>query len=481
MAAESPFIDLRRLADWFSTSPTRPSLHVERIVTRLGATAIPLLGREIASSNAHRRDAARAALGRLASDGELRGRVIAELQAITDGASASDDAGKVSAVGLLAELGEKRVARFANPSAIQHSAAVALAAQLDTAADVAAAVDLMVAQLADDDLVQLVAIMAEAAPVAAHRVAGELGVRLDVAAELRERVAEVALLGAPEPPATNKPSRPTHVHLMIESPANAGRAAPPEAVRSVIDREARVVVVAIRKISGERRWRRWAVLIANERIEDCLHEDLTGELDATGLVDKLVEDGYRVASTELERAKTLVAAAARASGESLPSPYYLGRDLLELGDAHLSRARARPAVAAIGRAVELIADGDVARAKLLLARCDESADSAAAMAACLLAQARADEAVPHLLRACELEPSWPLHHWNLAAAYHVIADAALCRQALRRFVATSAGSGSTALAGDPDQPARLASANRMIAELERVAKLRAGGRRLRKK
>jgi hypothetical protein len=455
MGAESPFIDLRRLADWFSTSPTRPSLHVERIVARLGATAIPLLGREIASTSATRRDAARAALGRLASDGELRGRVIAELRAIVDRAS-GDDAAKVCALGLLGELGEKRVAKFANPSAIQHSSAVALAAQLDTAADVAAAVDLMIAQLADDDLVQLVAIMAEAAPVAAHRVADELCVRLDVAAELRERVAEVALLGTPPALAASKPTRPVQAHVMI-------------------DRDSRVVVVAIRKITGERRWRRWAVLIANQRIEDCLHEDLTGDLDATALIDKLIDDGYRVASTELERAKTLIAAAARVTGDALPSPYYLGRDLFELGDAHLSRARARPATAAIGRAVELIADGDVARARLLLARCEESADSAAAMAACLLGQARPDEAVPHLVRACELEPSWPLHHWNLAAGYHAIGDAALCHQALRRFVATSAA--PSALAGDPDQAARLASATRMIAELERVAKLT--GRRLR--
>jgi tetratricopeptide (TPR) repeat protein len=459
MGAESPFIDLRRLADWFSTSPTRPSLHVERIVSRLGATAIPLLGREITSANPHRRDAARAALGRLASNGDLRVRVLAELRAIVDDASACcDDAAKVCALGLLAELGEKRVARFANPSAIQHSSAIALAAQLDTAADVAAAVELMVAQLADDDLVQLVAIMAEAAPVAAHRVADELCVRLDIDAELRERVAEVALLGAPPPIAASKPTRPTHAHVMI-------------------DRDSRVVVVAIRKVSGERRWRRWAVLIANQRIEDCLHEDLSGDVDATALVDKLIDDGYRVASTELERATSLVAAAARVTGDALPSPYYLGRDLLELGDAHVSRARTRRELtaAAIGRAVELIADGDLARAKLLLARCDESADSAAAMAACLLGQGRADDAVPHLLRACELEPSWPLHHWNLAAAYHAIGDAALCHQALRRFVATSAA--PSALAGDPDQQPRLASANRMIAELERVAKL--VGRRLR--
>src|SRR5271169_6808341 len=110
MRAEGPFVDLRRLADWFVTSPTRPSLHVERILSRLGATAIPLLGRELANADSRRRDAARAALGRLA-DSPARARVVAELHRITDGVA--DDAGKVCALGLLAELGERRVAHFA--------------------------------------------------------------------------------------------------------------------------------------------------------------------------------------------------------------------------------------------------------------------------------------------------------------------------------------------------------------------------------
>src|SRR6185503_4352935 len=147
--AESPFVDLRRLADWFATSPTRASLQVERIVARLGATAIPLLGRELAGGDPHRRDAARAALARLA-ESPARARVIAELHQITDGTS--DDAGKVCALGLLAELGERRVARFADPSAIQRSSALALAAHIETASDVANAADLMIAQIAEDEL-----------------------------------------------------------------------------------------------------------------------------------------------------------------------------------------------------------------------------------------------------------------------------------------------------------------------------------------
>ena len=42
-----------------------------------------------------------------------------------------------------------------------------------------------------------------------------------------------------------------------------------------------------------------------------------------------------------------------------------------------------------------------------------------------------------------------------------------CYQALQRFLATSAI--PTGLLGDPEQPARIASARRMIAELERAA------------
>src|SRR6185503_3785708 len=130
---EGLFRDLRKLADWFSTGSDRPSsLEQQRLATlvkRLGATAVPLLGRELRSGEPRRREAARTALAAIAAHGGVaRARVTAELHAIT-GAAVDDDA-KVVALGLLSELGEHADAQFADPVAIRVRAAVALASQL---------------------------------------------------------------------------------------------------------------------------------------------------------------------------------------------------------------------------------------------------------------------------------------------------------------------------------------------------------------
>ena len=98
-----------------------------------------------------------------------------------------------------------------------------------------------------------------------------------------------------------------------------------------------------------------------------------------------------------------------------------------------------------------------------------SADVAAAVAGCLLAQGRPADALAPLDRALAAERDWPLHHWNLAAALHALGDAAGSVDGLRRFVATSAT--PSGLDADPDQPGRLALAERLIAELERTARL----------
>src|SRR5262245_38957990 len=113
--ADNQFVDLRRLADWFASLRAQPSLNIERLVRRLGARCVPLLGRELCTPDPNRRDAARVALAHVARD--ARGRVIAELRRIA--ASAASDEGKVSALGLLAELGQRCAARFTDPSAIQ--------------------------------------------------------------------------------------------------------------------------------------------------------------------------------------------------------------------------------------------------------------------------------------------------------------------------------------------------------------------------
>src|SRR5262249_49368166 len=100
----------------------------------------------------------------------------------------------------------------------------------------------------------------------------------------------------------------------------------------------------------------------------------------------------------------------------------------------------------------------------------------AALAAALLAQHRPAAALASLRRAIRTEPDWPLHHWNLAVAFHQLGDAPGCYHALLQFVTTSAI--PTGLAGDPAQPVRLAHAKRRIAELERAAWL--SGRPLRR-
>ena len=498
---EAVFRDLRKLADWISTSPLRSSLHIERIVKRLGTVAIPLLGRELRNADPLRRDAARDALETLAMhDPAARTRITAELHAITSGAV--DDEAKVVALGLLSELGEHAEVRFADPSAIRTRSAIALAAHLETAADLAGAADLMVHQLEPGDIVQMLEVMANAAPGAAHRLATELGLRLDVPSTLRDRITQLMASVAPEPgvmPAAVRDAAPEAAPAPVPEarptaaarPAPKPGASPPGRPRAeltraavLIDADARLVVIATRKSAGERRWRRWAVLIgATGRIEDCLHEEDAGpDGDVRSLITTLCADGYRVASSELAHAHEVVAAAARLTTKStraLPSPYYLGRDLLDLGDAHLgARSHADPTVAVLARAIELVAAGDHARALPLLARCDpDNPDAAAALAAVLFAQHRPDAALAALDRAVAAEPGWPLHHWNRAAALHQLGDTRGCYDALRRFVTTSGV--PSGLLADPDQLARVGSAERMLAELERTARLT--GRSLRRR
>jgi hypothetical protein len=477
MGAGSAFVDLRRLADWFASlgrvtggrRAVSPRLN-ERVVARLGATCVPLLGRELCTADTNRREAARTALAQLASEPQSRARVIAELHRIA--ASDACDEGKVCALGLLAELGERGAARFADPNAIRRRSALALASQLDNAADVAAAADMMIHQLGDDEIVNLIDVMVGASSGAAYHLAVELCARLDLSADTRERIADLALgQTAPLPVTEDAQRRPTTVAVLVDA---TGRA----------------VVVAsrpIKSLATKRRWRRWAVLIdAHGAIEDCVHDECVGaDGDHGPLVASLCADGYQVVTTDLERARGLVAAAARhaACAETdgtgthvLSSAYYLGRDLLDLGEAHLGgRAHAHPTSNTLGRAVELIATqvpGDIPRAQVLLARCEDSADTAAATAACLIEQQRLPDALVHLTRAIELEPDFPLHHWNAAAVYHQLGDVNACYQALRRFVATSGDvSRPTGLYADPDQPSRVGLASRLIAELERTARL----------
>lgn len=463
-AASTSFVDLRRLAEWFETQgegrsgrASTPALSIERIVRRLGALCIPLLGRELLSRDPHRREAARTALAHVARD--IRPRVVAQLRHIAS--SDAHDESKVCALGLLAELGEKTSAKLMDPSAMQRRSAIALASELDNPADVAAAADMMIHKLAETEMTQLLEVMVEASSGAAYHLALELCARLDLSPTTRERIAQIALNSSvPLPVHERRAPRPLHISVLADP---AGRA----------------VVVVCRKLAGERRWRRWAVLIGSDGgIDDCIHEDRAGlDLDHVPLVSKLVADGYELTSKDIDRARGLVVAAARhnAGGserpDRLPAAYYLGRDLLDLGEAHLGgRVHAHPTSTTLGRAIELIADADLRGAQALLARCrEENADALAATAACLLAQKQWADALTPLTRAIELEPDFPLHHWNHATALYELGDASGCYHALRRFLTTSER--PTGLYADPDQLSRVALASRLLSDLERTARL----------
>ena len=454
---EPTFGDLRRLADWLaapSTGPGGSPLWLDRLLARLGRTAVPVLGRALRGGDARVREAARRALATLAAS--ARDRVIGELRAIADDARACDEA-KVCAVGLLGELGERGEARFADPAAIRERSARALATQLETPAEIAAAVDLMLRTLGDDEIGDMIDALVEVAAPAAARLATEIACRLDASAELHARVAG-ACDGAAASSKAARRDRPTRASVLV-------------------DAAARLVVVAARKVPGERRWRRWAVLIgASGRIDDCMHADAAGDGgEAQPLIDGLVAEGYRVASTDVDHARAIVSAAARLTASERPaalcSSYYLGRDLLELGDDHLDgRARVAVIATSLGRAVDLIAAGEHARARALLARCDASKpEVASALAACLVADGNHADAIAHLARACEADREWPLHHWNLAASLHALGEAEGCCLALRNFLAAS--DAPSGLYADAEQASRVALARRWVADHERATRL----------
>lgn len=463
---ENAFVDLRRLLDWFQARPKTVPRHIFRVTERLGARSIPLLCRELCGKDDMRREAARSALLNLAADVIRRPHVIRALRSIA--ASDGDDREKLAALGLLSELGDRTTARFADPIAVQRSSATAFAAALNGPVDIATAADLIVHQLSSRTVTEFLAVMAEVDPDRTARLARELCCRHEVSPELREQIAEFVPLAATAGPSVGMPSRPARVTVLTrdEVPHDDHHGA-----------TNRVVVVATRKLANQRQWRLWAVLISSlGHIDDCIHEETSDDADGADLIQRLVRDGYRLSSTEHGRACSIVSEAARrtiarkAAAPTLPAPYYIGRDLLDLGDAHLTRPALHPAAVTLSRAIHLIAAGDISTAREWLARCDShDPDVVAADATCLLMQGQFSAAAKQLRQAISLEPTWPLHHWNMSVALYQLHDLKGCRSALQQFLTTS--STPSGLYADPDQGGRVARAVELIAVLDRTTRL----------
>ncbi len=382
-------------------------------VRRLGPTAVPLLVRHLdAPHQAQRtllRDIARA-LAEPARD-RLRGALA---EAIRGGA----DSTKAAAQCLLAELGAPvpAAARFDDAVAIQRRTARQLAAQLGSAADVAAAAELMISRLDPGELVAIAMVMLEQAPDVAPHLVRELAGRPQLGADVRASLLRAV---APLPAPTAWPMPRVRWQRRLVGPDGAE-------VLARVGAGARAVA---------------------------LHVDARGVLtsgwydDGGGvarlqreLLAPLARDGYALAP-ELDPRPRLAAAAAAATrlGLPLPSAYYLGRDLFGLTCEHLgARAPLAPASLLHGLGVDRLAARDAAGARSSLERAaamaPDDADVAASLGLCLLALGDAADATRWLGRARTLDPRWPMHHWNHAAAALAAGATADGHASLRAYV-----------------------------------------------
>lgn len=422
----------------------------------LGATAVPACLRALGGPSAGRSwvIAVLRAVAEVAPD-----RVRTGLRTLTDGAAADDV--KLAALSLLAELGdETATARFADPLAVHKKSLARFESQLGSAADVASAAELLVSRLAPEALVEFVEAFADACPDGARRLGDELCARVELDVHARLEVERLmAPLRLAEAPATRPQGRPALL---------SGLRHP----------DGRAVIAIARRVAGERRWRSLCVLIdAGGALADVLYRDagtLAELRDA--VIEPIAADGYQRLPVTASSARRLVATSARravAMGRKLPSGYYLGRDLLELADSHLQGERAADAAALLGRALELLAAGERGRARPLLehvvGRRPDDAEAVSALGLCLLGLGELELALRSLARAAELEPAWPLHHWNLAAAAHRAGRLDVCARALAAFLARADEPGAATV--DAGHHRRVALARRFVADHRRFCEV----------
>jgi tetratricopeptide (TPR) repeat protein len=382
--------------------------------------------------------------------------VIAELRTVADG-DAHDDA-KCVALALLAELGEPAThASFHDPRSVTQRSLGELSELLTRRSDVALAADLIVTQLDGDGLLELVESLAQSQPGRTRHLVDELVLRTDLDPDLRSELVRVAApiaLVAPEP--LHEPARRAPRTLLLRH------------------KNGKSVSIVLRR--DDDHWRCLVVLVdAAGHVADALYrEDIAPRAVRDELLSPLTADGFVETPTRFASMRAMIAAAARRTvldRLELPGAYYLGRDLLALGDAHQPdwRARWEPDLPTtlLGRATDLLAAGEVEKARPLLERCVElvpdDAEAAASFGLCLLGHGDLDAARVQLERAANLEPSWPLHHWNLAAIAHRQGRLDACYLALRTYARLSAA--------DPDRAHRLPIAQEFIADHLRLGRI----------
>ena len=429
MGHEVRFSSLLSLRALFAAAHSDPGLSMLRGIAlgrELGGSAIPVSLRTLVGGCDQQRAVARQVLLAIADDHPER-VISATRHAL---ATATTDVGRVAAIGVLAALGEApSQPHFADPEEIQRRSAAQLAQHIECAADVASAAQLMVEQLSREELVSVVHAMLEEAPARGRSLAQELAARLDLEPELRGDLRRAASV----------------VHAVPREPALAVR--PASVLASYVHRTGRRAIVASRRSAGS--FRHFVVLIdAHEVLVDCIYSSDADPAEVhRQLIQPLLSAGYRRSIISVSRARQRVAEAARralATARSLPSSYYLGRDLLGITADHLSkRDRATDSSAMHGHAVDLLATGCAEEALPLLERCvrrdPNDASAWASLGACLAALADSGDdlhrtrAAHAFRRAARLEPRFADHHWNAAALAKERGDHHTCYQSLQTF------------------------------------------------
>jgi tetratricopeptide (TPR) repeat protein len=447
MTAEPPgaavisrsFLALRQLRASFDRvghhSPDSPDeASLLRLAAELGATALPICRRHLVDEDEERAAWAHALLLHLGREAGLEGRIVAELEALAQRAGTSDR-DKLRALALLAELGATppEDAELADVDSARRRSQRELALCLATPADVARAVDHLVEQLCESELLAFVDDLLDSDPGCALVLLDELLVRDEIEDgcrhELRQRRAAAR---------QNAPAAPRTWRRRIGTGVTCRAASHPDGRRILLVSEAE---------PADRRRRRalCALVAANGALVDGHYaEELTASAIARDLVTPLTREGFAFAPVAPEAARGFLIESARLAvrfGRALPRPFYLGRHLLGLRDEHLEGTARSPAVvelaALLDRAIALVARREPARALPLLERyvsqMPDDAEGHAQLGLCRLGLDDAAAALEHLRRASELAPDQPLHHWNTAAAAHRAGLIGACYLALEAY------------------------------------------------
>lgn len=441
-----------------------------RLVDQLGTTALPLCLRELASPRDERGQWAYTLIARIAENG-AGPRVMAELQRVAEGNCG--EGAKMRALALLTDLGGDlpESTHVTDIGAIHDRSLTQLAECLTNREEIARAADMLCGQLSTTELVQLVDALCLRAPERALPLIDEMLLRADVDERGRS---ELRRLRAP-----------LRDRFRTGTPLPARQRSRAETVTRIGRNEnGRMVVTASRRRRGSRppRWRALCALIGEDGdlIDGLYRDDYTAHGVERDVIEPLTTRGYTFEDATPTDCAALLASAARITHERsqpMPRGYYLGRDLLGLYDEHVGTSADKAAedhlAALLGRAVDLLGDDQLLRARALLERYvtqrPSDAEGWTNLGLCVLSLGDAAAAHRHLSRAAHLEPDDPVHDWNIASAAHRDGRRGGCYLALSSYLdKRDAASGSTE---------RVDIARAFISEFERLASLEHPGSR----